>query len=283
MSKLFHTGQTDRVQAYLEQGLKDAETEPDPDAVVSILNDMIGYYRSVSKFPEAIATAERAIREMKELGYEGSVPYGTTLLNAATAYRASGDKKTALGLFEEVVPIFREHLPEDDAHLAALYNNISACHEGAGEHTRAHEALQQALNILVRRGDMPMDEATVYTNLALNLFHLNRNEDAMETLQKAFHIFDTHKMGDGSRHDPHYASALAGLASAYYKMGNMTEAVSVYEKALAHLREFYGENSDYAITSKNCALAYEALGETEKAAAYRKRADTILARLGLRS
>ena len=282
LSDVFASGQRDQVQPYLESGLRSAEDEEDWHAVVSILNEMIGYFRSVSKYPEAISTAERAIREMRELGYEGSEAYGTTLLNAATAYRAAGDQNTALALFAETLRIFKDKVPEDDPRLAGLYNNISACHEDAGESDKAGQALQQALDILLRHGDAPLDTATVYTNLALNLFSRNKNAEAMDALQNALNLFEANRDHEKSRHDPHYAAALAALAGAHYKMDQPGEAAAIYETVLAHIDAFYGKNRDFAITSRNCALAYEALGETAKALEHREKADAVFAGLGLR-
>lgn len=284
LSEIFAAGRTDQVSGYLRQSLSEAEAQGDRHAAVTILNEMVGYFRSISSYQDAIRAAEYAIKEMKSLGYEKSISFGTTLLNAATAFRASGDSQKALELYSETLAIYRDQLPEDDPRLAGLYNNISSLHEEAGEYAKACELLQKALGILSRSEATRIDAATVHTNLALVLFKLHREPEAMSELRTALDIFE--REGGAGRQTPsskapHYAAALAGLAQAYYMMRQYNMAAQVYESALSQIQGFFGENRDFAVTCRNYALALEALGQNEKAEEQRKKAGKILTRLGL--
>lgn len=278
LNNVFAAGQADKVVDYLQRSLSEAEAEDDRHAVVTILNEMIGYFRNTSRYQDAIRTAERAMMEMRCLGYEHSIPFGTTLLNAATALRASGDNRRALELYQEAQDIYETQLLEPDRRLAGLYNNISSLHEAEGNYEKACELLQKALQILSHVEDARIVIATVHTNLALVLFALKRETEAMASLRAALDIFEQEDAG--KRRVPHYAAALAGLAGAYYKMEQYAEAVQVYERALSHLKDCFGENRDFAITRRNCALALDAVGQPEQADEYRKSADAILARIG---
>lgn len=284
LSDIFAAGRTDQVSGYLRQSLSEAEAQGDRHAAVTILNEMVGYFRSISSYKDAIWAAEYAIREMKSLGYENSVSFGTTLLNAATAFRASGDGQKALELYNGTLAIYQQQLPEDDPRLAGLYNNISSLHEAAGEYGKACELLQKALGILSRSEDTRIDAATVRTNLALVLFKLHREPEAMNELRTALDIFEQ-EGGAGlqtpSSKAPHYAAALAGLAQAYYMTRQYDMAAQVYESALSHIQGFFGENRDFAVTCRNYALALDAMGQREKAEEQRKKSDAILTRLGL--
>ena len=52
-------------------------------------NEQIGYYRSISNYEEALKISKEMLELVKELGLQESEAHGTTLLNAATAYRAA--------------------------------------------------------------------------------------------------------------------------------------------------------------------------------------------------
>lgn len=271
LSAIFASGQNEQVSAYLRTSLAEAEAAGDDEAAVTVLNEMIGYFRITSNHTESTKAAERAISLMRRLGYENTIHYGTTLLNAATAHKAAGDRSKALELFNAALAIYLRELPAEDERLAALYNNLSAIHQDAGEYKKSAEYLEKAADILLKIKGAELDAATVFTNLALAVFALGREKEAMATLQKAVDLFkNTAKDGKiDVKIAPHYASTLAGLAGAYYKMKDYAQAAGLYEEALSRIKESYGENDDYILTCRNCAAAYEAAGNPAKALAYR--------------
>ena len=282
LSEIFAAGRIDEVRGYLQKSLAEAEAQDDHHAAVTVLNEMIGYFRSISSYKDAIWASERAITQMQALGYEGTVAYGTTLLNAATAFRASGDDQKALALYEETLTIYQRCLPENDPQLAGLYNNISSLCQAGGEYEKAYTLLQKSLAILSQTEGAAIDAATVHTNCALALFALDREPEALQALRTALDIFEEDEDGGSpaaSRRAPHYAAALAGLGAAYYRLKQYDMAVQVYESALSHIKACFGENRDFAVTRKNCAVVLDAMGQHEKAQAYRDSADALLARI----
>ncbi len=280
LGAIFATGRKDEVSVYLRQSLNSAEDENDLKSAVAILNETAGYYRSISDYAGAFRAIERALSLMSDLGLEDSAAYGTTLLNAATAYRAAGDAATAMEHFDAARAIYERELPENDARLAALYNNLSALHQDAGQHEAARENLEKAAAVLSALPEAALDAATVQANLALTLSALQREDEAASALRRSLDIFERAGRPD-ARSAPHYAAALAGLAAVHYKMGRFGEAVRLYDDALTRIKDCFGENKDYALTCSNCALACEALGKTEEAEAYRNRSRAALAALGL--
>jgi len=273
------------VIAYLERSLAEAENEGDRHAVVSILNEMMGFFRSISRYAEALGLAKRAVGLMQELGYEDTVAYGTTLLNCATAYRTSGDNVTALEMFIEALGIFSRHVAPDDYRLAGLYNNIGAIYEETGRYEAALDMLQMAADILEKHADMRSHAATVQSNLALILFKLNRDAEAKSALDRSQALFrQEEKNGKaGQRLSPHYAAALAGAGEACLRGARYGEAVQAFESALAHLKDAFGENRDYAVTCQNCAVAYAAAGQADKAAELMAKAAALLAELDMKN
>jgi tetratricopeptide (TPR) repeat protein len=282
LSELFASGEQEAVSGYLHRSLAEAEAENDSHAAVTILNEMTGYFRSVSNYGEALKAAEQALAAMQTLGYENSAAFGTTLLNAGTAYRAAGDNVRAMELFFKALTLFGDHLPADDHRLAGLFNNIGAIYEESGRYDEALDVLQRAVDILEKRQDMESDAAVVQSNLALILLRVQRDAEAMAALEKALALFRGQGEGKaGQRLPPHYAAALAGTGEVHMRGKEYAKAVQAYESALEHIRAAFGENRDYAVTCRNCALAYEAAGEPGRAEELRRKADDAFAALGL--
>ena len=99
---LFQRNEVSKVEPFLLGQLAVAEAEGDRSSVLTLLNELMGFYRGMSRFKDALAIGDRALELMTMMGYKGSVPYATTLLNVATAYRADGQTARAIGMFEEV-------------------------------------------------------------------------------------------------------------------------------------------------------------------------------------
>ena len=281
-SKVFASGEQEAISGYLRRSLAEAEAENDSRAAVTILNEMTGWFRGISDYAESLNACEQALSLMRTLGYENSAAYGTTLLNAGTAYRAAGDNVRAMELFFQALTLFGGHLPADDHRLAGLFNNIGAIYEETGRYDEALDVLQRAMAILEKHQDMEGDAAVVQSNLALILLRVQRDAEALAALEKALTLFRRQGEGTaGQRLSPHYAAALAGMGEVHMRGKDYAEAAHAYEAALEHIRAAFGENRDYAVTCRNCALACEAAGKPEKAARLKQKAEGVWAALGL--
>lgn len=280
---MFARGQAARIEEYLRASLAAAETECDRNAVISVLNELMVYCGNASRYAEALEASERALAEMRDQGYADTVHYGTTLLNSATVQHACGNEAEACAQFREALSIYEANLPEDDYRLAGVYNNASVIYGRAGLYAAALQALQRALNIMERHDAMKEQSAIVQTNLAMVLFKMNHEPEAISELENALELFRSGPDKSGERVKPgrYYAAALAGVAEAYFRMRRFDEAVRVYEDAMKHLSAVFGKNRDYAVLCGNCALACESLGDVKRADTYRIVADTIVRELDI--
>lgn len=283
LGEVFSNGKPEQIREYLQSSLARAEQEADRHAAISILNELMGYYRNTSHYPEALDAAARALAEMRELGYEDTVHYGTTLLNSATVHRACGNNVEALEQFIAALGIYQINLPDDDYRLAGVYNNVSSIYEQSGQYADALQSLQKALDILSKNEAMREEAAIVRTNQAMLLFKMDHESEAVTELERAMELFrpngDT--PWDWQKPGPQYAAVLAGVGEAYFRIKKYDEAVAAYEEALDHIDAVFGKNSDYAVICGNCALVYEQLGNTAKADEYKKLAENISEKLGL--
>ncbi|PFG21286.1 tetratricopeptide repeat protein [Serinibacter salmoneus] len=257
-----HEGTT-RAEPYLQAALTRAEQSRDAAARLTVLNEMVGFYRSTGTHDQACGRAEEALTIAAALA-PGSDAHAATLTNAATALSAAGRYSEAVERYTQALEVAERAYGAGDRRLAALHNNLSILRSETGDPAGAIGELEAALAILEGGGtsgsdavdsDAALDAATTHTNLALALFTLGRAEEAAAHAEASMAIY----RGAHER-NPHYASALAGHAEACFRMGRPAEAVDAYRRALDIIEECYGRASDaYAVTAENLAEAERAL------------------------
>ena len=273
----FQRNELEQVEPYLLESLEKAKENEDYAAYIAIGNEMIGFYRSVSQYKKSFDIAEDVLLLMEELQLEDSEHFATTLLNAATAYRAAGDAAQAYNYYRQALGIYDRLLPQGDYRFAGLYNNMSILLEQMDENEKAAEMSLKALEIIKKLEESEAEQATTLTNLALLYFKMERSKEASETLQEALKLFEG--IGSGEETDAHYSAALAGVGEAYYRMGEYEKALASYEKALAEVKKHFGENQSYAVLCENCAAVCDCLKLEDRAGEYRMRAKEIYAKL----
>lgn len=248
LDRLFATGQIDRAGELIEESRRQAEQEKDREALLAVLNEGMGYYRSIGS-REALKQADQALALLGPMGLEGTVQAGTTALNAATAYRAFGENQKAAPLYEKALAVYQSELGEGDYRLAGLYNNLSSLYADEGEFDRAAEELWKALAILERTEGTEAEQAVSYTNLTVSYLRSNRIGEAEQAIQKAITLFEAQP---GER-DAHYGMALAGKAELHFVKHEFLDAIQAYREALDEIRRCYGESLTYAAALENCA------------------------------
>lgn len=261
---LFAKNALQEVEPFLLTCLEEARQENAFGIYISVGNELIGFYRSTSQFEKSFAAAEDVLLLMEELQLEETEHFATTLLNAATAYRAAGRLADALRDYTRALKIYENTLPQEDYRFAGLYNNMSLLLEQMGENEKAAAFLERAISIVEKREDARMELATSKTNLALLCFKMQEHQKAEALLQEAIGIFEE----NGEATDAHYSAALAGMGEAYYHMGRLERALDFYERSLAELEKHFGRNASYALLCGNCAAICTRLGDREKAACY---------------
>lgn len=254
-----HDGPT-RAEPFLLDALDEAEAAGDDGATLVILNELVGFHRSQSQHDAALSAARRALDLVAESGLDGTDAHATTLVNAATASRASGRTDEALSRFREALVVAEATMAPSDRRLAGLHNNLSLVHSDTGDHLAAKSELGRALAILESASDDPstdLDVATTCSNLALVCFSLGEEAEAAALVDRAV---ATSRRG-GHEEDAHYAATLAAVAEASFRARRFADAAAMYETALGVIAECYGAATDqYAVTAANLAQAREAAG-----------------------
>lgn len=246
LDRLFATYQMDRVEGFLENRMSEAAAAGDDGSLITLLNEMIGYLRDVSKYEKCCMYCGQLLDVLERNGMKGSIPYATSLLNIANAYRAAGKLAESMTNYRTVLLIYQSHLEDGDFRFASLYNNMSLLYQELGDFEEACRCLEKALSIVVRYADARIETAVTHTNLAASLLKLGRYEEAMRHLQSAFSIFEMDEQKDF-----HYSGALSAMGEAQYMAGNLEESARYYRLALAEIEKNTGRSTAYEIVAQN--------------------------------
>ena len=126
IDRLFAENRGAEAEKLLEQALAEAyENQYFLDAV-PILNELIGYCRETSQVERSYQYAEEVQEILQNLGLEGSLHHGTTLLNIANAYRAGGRLEDSLEKYSQVAEIYKELLQEEESNIISLIDENGA-------------------------------------------------------------------------------------------------------------------------------------------------------------
>lgn len=246
LDRLFATYQIDKVESYLQRKIREASEIEDTDTELTLMNELIGHYRETGEKEKSLNYSAQVLFMMKELGMEGSIPYATTLLNVANAYRAAGRLEESMVQYKTVQMLYERALEPHDMHFASLYNNWSLLYQEMGDFEGACVCLEKALSIVKLYQEARIETAVTYTNLAASQLRVGRYQEAVWNLKKAFSIFEMDE-----EKDYHYSGALSAMGEAQYLVGNLEESARYYEAAMREIKKTMGENQAYAITKQN--------------------------------
>lgn len=254
LDRLFATYQVDRVEYYLKQQIAEARELGERDIVVTLMNELIGHFREKGEFDKSLAACSEVLQLMKQMGLEGSIPYATTLLNIANAYRAAGKLEESMVQYRTVLMLYERALEPHDMRFASLYNNLSLLYQEMGDFESACVCLEKALDIVKLYEDARIETAVTFTNLAASQLRIGNYQEAVMNLKKAFSIFEM----DEPR-DYHYSGALSAMGEAQYLAGNLEESARYYEAAMKEIKKNMGESQAYIITKQNYNVVLEQL------------------------
>ena len=80
----------DAAERHLKYWLTEADAGHDMRGKLTVLNEQIGFYRKTGKESECLRAVSDALSFADSMDMNKSVTYGTTLINAATGYKAFG-------------------------------------------------------------------------------------------------------------------------------------------------------------------------------------------------
>lgn len=275
LDKLYEGNRRDELETYMKENIDKAHEEKDLSVELALLNELIGYYRNMSRIQESLDYCQRLIELLEEHNLGGTIHYATSMLNVATAYRNANKHEEALEIYVDVASIYALTLDSKDVRIGALSNNICVTCLEMKKIEEAEEFAEKALYVLADQKGAESEAAIAYSNMAAVYVAKGEEyqEEAIEYLQKALKIFREYEELSSN-----YAATLCHLAQLYLRMEENEKAVQAYEEALERVEAEYGRNIPYMITCRNCALAQEKAGNIQRAEELRKIANELESR-----
>ncbi len=246
LDQLFANHQIEKVERFLQEQIEVARQAGEVGNEITLLNELIGYYRDVSQYDNAIQMCKEAMELVEATGLKGTIPYATTLQNVANALRAAGQLDASKMYYETVFEVYQNQLPNNDMRYASLYNNMSLLYQEMGKFEQACISLESALAIAIQHEDAIIEVATTHTNLAMSLLKLNRLEEALKHLEQARDIFE-----QDEDKNYHYSATLCAMGEAYYLMGHLEESAQYYQQGMDEMERHVGRTSGYLVMQEN--------------------------------
>ena len=167
LDRLLGKNMANEARELLEEGLSEAEADGDREAMLTVLNEMSGFYRINGDKVKGIDAAERALLLLKDLRLTESVTGATTLLNSATTFKAFGMAAKSLPYYREAERIYERFLQKGDYRFAGLYNNMAMALMDEGFYEDSEICFKKALSVLDGLSGAFAEKAMTYVNMAM--------------------------------------------------------------------------------------------------------------------
>lgn len=263
IDKLYEQGRSLEAEDVLLSTAGAAAEEGDDHLLLQILNELIGHYRETGEWEKVFEITDRAVYIAGRIFPTESVPYATTLLNAASMYRAAGKLDMSRSMYHEVEKIYAVTLKSDDMLYASLYNNEALLYQEEGEFSKAKALLLKALDIDKANG-REYEEAVSLANIAATMIQTGEHEEALKAAESSVALFESLGVKD-----QHLCAAFSAMGSYYYIKGRFEPAASCFKQGMEIMESILGRNGYYERLNENynaCLAAMKAETAEDKAA-----------------
>ena len=232
--KLFNSDRSAELGALLRAYRVKAQELGDRAGELSILNELIGYYRMAGDEQHGVLAVYDGIKLIDELGITKELSAGTIFLNAATALCSFGKTEEALQFYDKAHACYTANLAPGDVRFAGLFNNMASAMAAAGNFSAAEECYFKAVDILSSASSL-MDLAVTYVNIA-QLYYAKEKDDMMvsSSLDCAMICFNDPTV----QQDGYYAHTCRKCAGAFGEMGRK----DLEEELLSRAGRIYAGN-----------------------------------------
>lgn len=180
----------DEARAYLETWLSRCEEEGNWANQITILNEMMGFYRNSGEKEKGLWSVKKGFDLIAEHRLSETVSGGTTFVNGATTMKAFGEAKAALPYYEQAFRAYGQSLAPGDYRFGGLFNNMALAYEDLGDYKKAEVYYKKALDIMeaLRPGSI-LEIAVTWVNLAVLYEKWGREEEIGDFLERAMEGF----------------------------------------------------------------------------------------------
>lgn len=250
IDSLLKESRLDEAESYMKAVLEEAREADRTDIMLTLYNELAGFYRDCGRFSEALESCRRSEELLEKMNIGSSEQYASALLNSANACRAAGLYDESFAYYRRIYAMLEE-IGADSRLYAGYYNNLALLYQETGSWQEAADCLKKALTL----ADDDIRIAITRSNLAVCLTKLGDISSARETISPAMKIFS-----GLSPSDFHYSAALAAMGDICFAESDFPQAAYYYEASLSEIELHMGRNNFYDIVSQNLAQAYEHMG-----------------------
>jgi len=255
--------------AAFQQSLTRYHTQNNPAAEMGTLNRLGNFFKSQSRYLEAIAHHQKSLDIAREIGYRSGE--GGNLGNLGNSYCSLGQYQEAIDLHQRSLEILHEI--GDLQGEASSLNNLGNAYNSLGHYQEAIDLHQRSLEILHEIGDR-QGEASSLNNLGNAYASLGQYQRAIEFYQQALETY--REVGDLYGE----ANALGNLGNVYYSLGQYQRAIDFQQQFLEVGREI-GDLNGEANVLLNIAMSLAKLGQSWEAKQHYQQAKQIYQSLSL--
>ncbi len=253
LDSLFGSATQQDIEIYGVKGLAQAKEEGDVQAQIIILNEMLGFYRESSQYEKVRTTVQEILDLMGQEGLEGTIPYGTALLNCGNALRAAGDLTESMDCYRQVFEVFDGQVPPGDFQYAELYNNVSLLYQELGRFDMAGKCLHNALAIVRHMPDKGFETAVTYVNLANSELQEGKLTEAVTHARLGEILFSQLGVQDN-----HRAAGLVAMGEVCERQKEYQRAADFYSRAMDMIAQYMGRTEGYERIERRREEAWKA-------------------------
>lgn len=255
VDKYFEENKGEEAERLMRRSAAQAVEEGDDGSLLQLLNELLGYYRETGQEENALSMAGQAIAQAERMGLQDTIPYATTLLNVASAYRVFGRLRESMDYYLQVQDLYRRLLEPGSMFMAGLKNNMALLYQEMGDFVQAKQSLLEALPI-AEENKAAYEIGVSCANLASTCIQLEELEEAREYALKSMEVFCRAKVADN-----HYAAAQSAMGAYFFRKGDFAQAAEYYGQALATVEKCVGRNGFYDRLLENLRACERAMGE----------------------
>ena len=213
---------------YLRRKYAETDEAGDENAKLTILNEMIGFFRQTGEEKAALDAISEALELIEKTGIAGEISGATIYLNCATTLKCIGMSAEAMQYYEKTQSVYDKKLDKNHPLVAGLYNNKALALQDLGEVEESEKCFRKAIEITLTDSANALETAVSYVNLAHLLFDENPvDEEVNELLDKAFAILINPRYYSF----PKYAFTCRKCAPSYGFFGRFIQEKTLNERA----------------------------------------------------
>ena len=227
------------------------EFKEEPLLYSSVMNEMGGYYRDLSRYDEALDSYKNAVLALEKINMLNSVEYATILVNIGNTLRLKREFENSKKVLDNAQNILKNNVDISDYRYLALLNTYSLLYSDMKNYEKAVFYMEQTIYGIEKMGNIS-SLAVTYANLSALYDQLNYVDKFDKAFEKAYKIYTNELNSD----IPSFAGLLNTAGIHYYRISDYEKSIMYLKQSLDISNKYFGKNLNYAITCENLSNVY---------------------------